>query len=128
MKKLCLLLLLPMLALAGPPYDVTVTFDAPLSGGSVDGYNFFIDDCAISGPGAAPFASVVSGQTFVGAITADGTYLMCVRPFNATGELADPGPVASVDIADLPLPGPVENLDVQISCPVGGCTVTITVN
>lgn len=124
MKK-WLLVLLPAAVLAAPPYDVTVTFD-PVA--NADGYRFYIDDCAVTGPIGAPFAEVVSGQTFVGAVTADGTFEMCVRGYNTTGEQPDPGRVATVVIADLPLPGPVDNLDIVIACPNGGCTVTVTVN
>jgi len=115
-------------AFSGAPYDITVNFDPPLTGGAPASYNLYIDDCAITGPVAAPFASVTTGQTFVSALVADGTYDICVRPVNATGELADPGPVATIVGADLPLPGPVENLDIQVTCPTGGCTVNVTVN
>jgi hypothetical protein len=127
MKRLLALLFVPLISLAAPPYDITVTFNPPLSGGTPDGYNFYVDDCAVTGPVGAPVGTVTSGQTFVGLITADGTYQMCVRSFNAAGENPDPGPVATVEIADLPLPGPVENLDIQVTCPTGGCTVTVTV-
>ena len=134
LKQFCLLValgiaLLPSFVVqAAPPYDITVTFNAPTTGGAPDGYNFYVDDCAVGGPAGAPVGTVTSGQTFAGLITADGSYQMCVRAFNATGENPDPGPVATVDIADLPLPGPVENLDVTVACPNGGCTVTVTVN
>ena len=114
--------------LAAPPYDINITFDPPVSGGPAEGYNLYIDDCAASGPTGSPFGAVTSGQTFVGALTADGVYEVCVRSFNAAGEIADPGPVATIDVSDLPLPGPVENLDVTVACPNGGCSVTITVN
>lgn len=112
-------------ASAAPPYDVTVTFD-PATG--ADSYNFYIDDCAVSGPTGAPFASVTSGQTFTGALTADGSFQMCVRGVNATGEQPDPGDVATVVVADLPLPAPIQNLQISIDCPAGGCTVNVTIN
>ena len=115
-------------AYSSPPYDILVTFNPPLSGGAPDGYNFYVDDCAVSGPVGAPVGTVTSGQAFVGLIAVDGTYQMCVRAFNAAGENPDPGPVATVDIADLPLPGPVENLDITVACPNGGCTVTVTIS
>jgi len=113
---------------AAPPYDITVTFDAPLTGGPPDGYNLYIDDCAATGATAAPFAIVTNGQTFAGALTADGSYLVCVRPFNAAGETLDPVHVATVDVTDLPLPGPINNLAIQITCPLGSCTVNVSVN
>lgn len=109
---------------AGAPYDVTVTFDT----NGADSYNFYIDDCAVGGPTAAPFASVTPGQTFSGALTADGTYLMCVRGVNGAGEQPDPGDVATITVADLPIPAPIGNLQISIECPLGGCTVNITVN
>ncbi len=112
---------------AAPPYDITVTFDAPTTGDAPDGYNFYVNDCAASGPSGAPVGTVFSGQQFNGLIGADGSYQMCVRPFNAAGELADPGPVAFVDISDVVLPGPIENLDIQVSCPNGGCAVNVNI-
>lgn len=126
-KKLiaAIILLMAGAVFAGAPYDVTVTFD-PAAG--ADSYNFYIDDCAVSGPTGAPFAAVISGQTFVGAVTTDGTFQMCVRGVNAAGEQPDPGDVATVTLADLPLPGPIQNLQISIDCPLGSCTVNVTVN
>ena len=134
---------------AAPPYDITVTFSPPVANQG-DGYNLYVDDCAATGAVAAPFSAVTSGQTFVGALTTDGTFDICVRAFNNKSdpavdlcpgdtvpdpaisicELPDPGPgmVATVTIGDLVLPNPAENLDVQVTCPNGGCTVTVTVN
>lgn len=132
---------------AAPPYDITVNFDPPLTGGTPTGYNLYIDDCAASGPAGAAFGTVTSGQTFVAALPVDGSYLVCVRsyidkPFPTVdvcaGEPApdpailicenpDPGPVATIDVADLPV-GPVDNLDVTVQCPNGGCTINVTVN
>ena len=114
---------------SAPPYDITVTFNAPSTGGTVGGYNLYLDDCAVTGATGAPLvAGYTSGTLVPGALTADGIYQVCVRSFNSTGEILDPGPVATVDVSDLPLPGPIENLDVQVGCPNGGCTVTVTVN
>jgi hypothetical protein len=127
MKKL-LLLILPAVALAAPPYDVTVTFSPPLTGGAPDGYNLYVDDCAVTGPVGAAVGSVTSGQTFLGLILADGTYDFCVRAFNVAGENPDPGQVATAVINDLPLPGPVENLGIQVVCPDSSCTINVTVN
>ena len=115
-------------ALAAPPYDITVTFTAPTTGGTPDGYNFYVNDCAATGPIGAPVGVVTSAQTFDGLITADGSYQMCVRPFNAAGELADPHRVATMDIGELLLPGPVENLNVTADCPNGPCSVTVIIN
>lgn len=121
-----LLLLVP--ALASPPYDLTVTFTPPSNGPVPDSYNLYVDDCEISGPIAVPFATVTSGQTFAGALLIDSIYEVCVRSVNAAGETLDPGPVATIVVADLPLSAPVENLDITVACPNGGCTVTVTVN
>jgi len=123
-----LAVLLPLITLAGPPYDIAVTFDPPLTGGAPVGFNLYIDDCAVTGPIAAPFGTVTTGQTFVGALTLDGTYAICVRAFNSAGEPPNPGPVATVTVADVPLPGTVQNLNVTASCPNGGCTVIVTIN
>lgn len=125
MKKL-ILLLLPMMALAAPPYDVTVTFTAPTTGGSPDGYNLYVDDCALSGAVGTAVGTVTSGQTFPALIVADGTYQFCVRPFNAAGEQPDPGQVATAVISDLPLPGPVNNVGIQVTCPDSSCTINVT--
>ena len=121
------MLLMTGTVLAAPPYDVNVTFSPPIIGGAPDGYNFYIGDCAVTGPIGAGLP-VISGQTFPGLITADGTYQMCVRAFNAAGENPDPGLVATVVINDLPLPGPVQNLGIQVTCPASNCTINVTVN
>ncbi len=112
---------------SAPPYDVTVTFTPPITGGAPDGYNFYVDDCAVSGSVGAGI-SVTSGQTFPALIVADGTYQMCVRSFNAAGENPDPGQVATVVINDLPLPGPINSIGIQVTCPLSNCTINITVN
>ena len=119
------LLLIATLVSAAPPYDVTVTF-SPATG--ADTYNFYVDDCSVGGPVSAPVASVVSGQSFPALITADGTYLMCVRSVNGAGENPDPGQVATVIINDLPLPGPINSLGIQVTCPLSNCTINVTVN
>ena len=123
-----LFLLLPIMVLAAPPYDVTVTFSPPSVGGAPDGYNLYVDDCAVSGPLGAAVGSVSSGQTFPGLILADGTYDFCVRAFNAAGENPDPGQVATAVINDLPIPGPVNSLGIQVTCPLSNCTINVTVN
>ena len=127
MKKtfVFLALLLAFVAQAAPPYDVTVSF-TPVSG--ADGYNFYIDDCFAGGSLSPPVGAVSPGQTFSAVLTADGTYEMCVRAFNGAGEQTDPGQVVTVIVNDLPLPGPVTDLDISIACPNGGCTVNVTVN
>ncbi len=127
MKRLLILLLLPFAALAAPPYDVTVTFSPPSSGGAVNGYNLYVDDCAVSGAIGAAAGTVTSGQTFPSLIVADGTYQFCVRAFNAAGEQPDPGQVATAIISDLPIPGPIQNLGIQITCPASNCTINITI-
>jgi len=123
-----LALLLSLVAYAAPPYDTTVIFSPPITGPVPDGYNFYIDDCTALGPVAAPVGTVTLGQTFPAILTSDGTYLMCVRSFNAAGENPDPGQVATVIVADLPLPNPVDSLDIQVACPASSCTVGITIN
>ena len=128
MKRLLLLALFMALpAAAAPPYDVTVTFTPPIVGGIPDGYNFYVDDCFATGALSPPVGSVVSGQTFPALIATDGTFEMCVRAFNAAGENPDPGQVATVVINDLPLPGPVNNLGIQVTCPTSNCTINVTV-
>ena len=128
MKKLLLLLLfIPVLAFAAPPYDITVTFSPPITGGAPDGFNLYVDDCALTGAVLSPAGTVTSGQTFPGLIVADGTYQFCVRPFNSAGEQPDPGQVATADIADLPIPGPVNSLGIQVDCPLSNCTINVVI-
>ena len=126
MKRLWLLLL-PAFAFAAPPYDVTVTFSPPITGGAPDGYNLYVDDCAVTGAIGSPAGTVTSGQTFPGLIVADGTYQFCVRPFNAAGEQPNPGQVATADISDLPIPGPVNSLGIQVDCPLSNCTINVVI-
>ena len=111
MKRLWLLLL-PAFAFAAPPYDVTVDFSPPVSGGTVDGYNFYLDDCLSTGPVGAPFGVVIPGQKFVAAITADGVYEGCVRAFNIAGEQPDPGQVAPINLL---LPGVITQLTITVT-------------
>ena len=143
MKRLLLLLLLiPVFAFAAPPYDITVTFSPPTTGGAPVGYNFYVDDCAITGPVGAPVSpaydplvlvtvppssGVFSGKTYPGLIVADGTYQFCVRAVSAAGEQSNPGQVATAVISDLPLPGPVNNLGIQVTCPTSNCTINVTI-
>jgi len=124
---LLLFLLIPALVVAAPPYDVTVTFSPPASGGAPDGYRLYVDDCAVGGAVGSSVGTVTSGQTFPGLITADGTYQFCVRPFNAAGEQPDPGQVATAIISDLPIPGPVNSLGIQVDCPLSNCTINVTI-
>ena len=138
MKRLLLLLLLiPMFVLsesakATPPYDVTVTFSSPISGGAPDGYNLYIDDCAATGP-VGTGMSAASGQKFISALTVDGTYLLCVRAFNTEGIQPGPGAVVPVDTLMSLLPGELQSLtinimlegvNVQITCDSTGCVTT----
>ena len=132
MKRLLLLLLVAPVVLTAPPYDVTVTFSPPLTGGAPDGYNFYVDDCAVTGPVDAG-VSVTSEQKFPALILADGTYQLCVRAFNAEGEQADPGAVVPLDTLLGLIPGELESLtinivlqgvNVQITCDSAGCTTT----
>ena len=138
MKRLLFLLILvfafvPLLTnAADPPYDVTVTFSPPADGGVPTGYNFYIDDCAITGPVAAG-VNVTSGQKFIKALLTDGTFLMCVRAFNTEGEQPGPGAVVPVDTLMSLLPGELQSLtinivlegvNVQITCDPTGCITT----
>ncbi len=113
---------------AAPPYDITVTFTAPVTGGTPDGYQLYVDDCATTGAVGAPVGTATSGQTFPGLIIADGTYQFCVRAFNAAGEQPDPGQVATAIISDLAIPGPIGNLGISVLCPASNCTINVTIN
>lgn len=129
-------------ALSAPAsYDVSVSFSPPTTGGAPDGYNFYVDDCAVSGALGAPAGSVPlggeAGTTFAGLLTSIGTYEMCVRAFNAAGEQPDPGQVATVNIVEN-APGVIGGFDVQITCrdtagavvvcADAGVDITVTIN
>jgi len=137
------LLLLPAFAFAGPPYDVTVTFSPPVSGGAPGGYNLYVDDCAVTGAVGAPVSpaydpsapitvppssGTFSGKTYTGLIIADGTYQFCVRAVNLAGEQPDPGETATVIIDALQIPGTINGLGIQITCDATGCTVTSVIS
>ena len=125
MKRIAALLLFPVLAYSQPPYDVTVNFSAVAG---ADSYNFYIDDCDIAGPVGAPAGTMAAPpETFTAILVADGTYLMCVRAENGAGIQPNPGQVVQVEVNDLPLPGPVDDLAITVQCPLGSCTVNITV-
>ena len=136
MKKLfligILLPLFPLFAVAAPPYDVTVTYGPPATGGTPDGYNLYINDCSVTGPVGAGMG-VTSGQKFIAALTADGTYLLCVRAFNAEGIQPGPGAIVPVDTLMSLIPGELQSLtinivlegiNVQITCDSTGCVTT----
>ena len=72
MKRVLLLLLLMPAFTFAAPFDVTVTFSPPVTGGTPDGYNLYIDDCAPTGPIGAGI-SVASGQKLLVQITCDST-------------------------------------------------------
>lgn len=132
MKRITAVALLSAIFLAGlahaiPPYDITVTFAQPSSGPLPDSYNLYIDDCTVSGPTAPAYGTVIPSQQFVGALPAAASYQICVRTVNAAGENPDPGPVATVDVSDLPLSDPIENLNITVQCPLGSCTVNVSV-
>ena len=131
-RGLLLLLLMPAFTFAAPPYDVTVTFSPPVAGGTPDGYNLYIDDCAATGPVGVGM-SAASGQKFLSALTVDGTFLLCVRAFNAEGVQPGPGAVVPVDTLMNLLPGELQSLtihivlqgvNVQITCDLTGCVTT----
>ncbi len=136
---------------AAPPYDVSLTVTEPTVGEAPDGYNFYINDCAATGPTAAPFATDVTpaGQTFTAAVTTNGSFVMCVRSFKTKAdpavnfcegqavdpavlicETADPGNAfRNVDLADIvptPFPAPADDINITISGGSGSYTVTIT--
>ncbi len=119
------------MVMAAPPYDITVTFTPPTIGGAPAGYNVYVDDCAVTGATSLPAGTLLvtetTGKTFPGLIIADGTYQFCVRAFNAVGEQPDPGQVATAVISDLPLPGPVNNLGIQVTCPTSNCTINVVI-
>ena len=122
MKRLLLLLLLPVFALATPPYDVEVTFGAVTD---ADGYNLYVDDCAGAPSGAG--IPVVSGQSFPGLLTADGTYDFCVRAYNLAGVQPDPGQVVNVTVGTLNIPETVDDTQITIVCDPATCVVTIVI-
>ena len=120
---MCAAVFLPAIAWA-VSYDVTVTFTAGVGATS---HNLYVDDCGPAPVGLA-VGTVITGQTFPALILVDGTYEFCVRSENAAGESPDPGQVATVTITDIPLPGPIGNLNVTVACPTGSCSVSVTIN
>lgn len=133
-------LLIPLVALAAPPYDLNLTWNIPATGGPVDGVRVYIDDCAVTGPVGAPAfdTSSPSPWTASNAITADGTYDVCIRGYNAGGEQPDPGLVATVTTAPIPVPAPLDTLSIEVvcrdsggaivACASTGVDVTVTIN
>lgn len=113
------------LALAAS-YDVTVDFSPPSAGPVPDSYNLYLNDCAATGATAAPAATVTQGQKFVGLFPVDGSYTICVRPVNATGENPDPETVIPIDTLEAGLPGAIENLTITIEFPCGTGTCSRT--
>lgn len=97
-----------------PPYDVTATFQAPTSGGAVQGYRLY-QGCR-AGERKTLVGAVTSGQTFPRLLTAPGEYSFCAHAFNGAGE----GPssnVAIVTITDLPdVPGAPQNFQIVVTC------------
>jgi len=125
-------LLMVMLALLGaasawaaPPYDVTATFDPPVSGGTPTGYRLY-QGCVSDAERGTLVGSTVSGQTFAELLQTDGTFTFCVAAFNESGE----GPVSGVvqvQIDDFDaLPGSPTNLQITVSCDTS-CNVIVTV-
>jgi len=123
------LILIASSALALPPGHIELTFTAI----PADGYRFYMDDCDIGGPTAAPVAEVGPGTTpFPGLLTDELEHLYCVRAFNngfdpagqpITAEQADPGQVVRYALGTLLPPGTVD--DTMIN---GVCTAPCTFN
>lgn len=135
MRKLIVLIacLVAPIAYAAPPYDLTLTFPAPTTGGTADGFNAYLDDCVVAGPAAAPLAAnYVSGTKLDAVIPSDGTYEACVRGFNSGGEQPDPGVVVTFTVPE-ELPGPIDSLDIAVTCrdtagAVVACPFTVTIS
>ncbi|MCK9468217.1 MAG: hypothetical protein M0Q49_02265 [Porticoccaceae bacterium] len=116
------LVLLPLMARADGPYDLTATFQPPADGGPVEGYRLYqgCDNLAQK----TLVGEVQSGQTLSGAIQVQGVHHFCVAAYNAAGEGAITD-VARVEIDDFdPVPGAVQNLQIQVSCDAS-CNVTV---
>ena len=110
-----ILALVPFVALAAPPYDVSATVTAPTTGGPVDSYTLVMN-------GADVGAVSVGANTFSGLLTADGTYVFAVRATNAAGStLSDP---VTVMVSDLPPPGKA-GLTINVIC-APSCVVTVS--
>lgn len=94
----------------------TITFNAPTTGGIVSGYNLYVDDCAATGATGAPIGTVTSGGGFTAVLDGTpGSYELCVRPFNSTGEQPDPAESKTVPVVPA-IPGPISNLEITIVC------------
>ncbi len=117
MKRLLLLLLLiPMFALATPPYDVTISFTFPATAVPIDSVDLYMNDCAAGVPVGSRVGQISSGQIFPALIVADGFYEFCVRGVNAAGISVGPGAVWTGTIAQLNIPPDSDSIDVQIPC------------
>lgn len=127
-------------AMAAPPYDLQLTWSIPATGGPVAGVRVYINDCDVTGPTGAPAFDTSSPSPYTAndAITADGTYTVCLRGYNAGGEQPDPGVVATVTTSPVPTPDPLDTLDIQvicrdtngniIACAASGVDVIVTIN
>lgn len=105
----------PVPALAAPQ-DITVTFDVPTTGGAPTGYRLFKDGTQVG--------AVIPGQKFTAALPGDGSYVLGVEAFNATGAGARVN--RTITVGPL-VPGPVGNLVITIACATttpATCTVT----
>ena len=134
MKKIFVLvaLLFTALALAAVPASIVdVTYTLSATGPVPDSVNLYIDDCAVTGPVGAPFATLVasgpqSGAPYDNAVTVEGIYQVCARVVNAVGITPDPGPVHVFDTAEFDLSSPINTLSitVEFACGTGVCTKT----
>jgi len=127
MKRfLALLLLVPTLAFANPPYDLTVEQTGSAStGGVITTYELW-QDCTTT-----PFlvdADVQTPETYLALLPADGNYNFCIRGRNPAG-LGVVGLTVDVIVNVLVVPGPINSGTViTTQCPNGPCTTIITVN
>lgn len=134
MKQIIILILaaivgltLPMLAMATPPYDVTVEqLGTASTGGPADTHELWMN-CDTTP--VLVDADVVVPETYPGLLTADGNYVMCIRGRNPAG-LAPVGDVVNLAVNALSPPGAIDSGDTQITiqCPNGPCTTVISVN
>lgn len=96
----------------------TITFDAPGSGGAPTSYRFYRDGTLVG--------NVTSGQTISALVPSSaGQWTIGVEAVNASGA----GPrVNRIVTAGPPLPGPVRNLNITLSCSTATpptCSVTV---
>ena len=110
-----------VLLLAAPAWAYDVTAVMPPTAGATS-CTLYLDGVAVGGQ-----RTCGTSQSYLGLVTADGTYQFRYLASNAGGD-SPLSPIRTVTISTtLPPPGPVDPPDVSVTCTPAPCSQSVTI-